>query len=336
MEGEDAWCLAHAAGSAGAVQFQRGATVKAELLLRESVAVSEAIGDTYIVRTTRLWLGRGLLASGDYTEGKALLEIVIESAREAGDTFTLPMALSILGTEIAVRGDERVGLAHLEEAATIARRVGLPRRNQLAMALWMKGLLLLAKQDTSARLSFDELLRIGVERGDAYATFACAGLAMVDVLDKDLNSAEVRLQEALATMPPGYAFRSFVTMAAGAIARARGDLDTALTDLQEALAGTPRGADGPALLMAIAILEMLAGVLLASGQVRDGVRLLAATHAARAHHRLAKPQSNEDDPVAYLAAARPLIGAEETAKAWAHGLAMSITDTIAFVQSERA
>ena len=125
-------------------------------------------------------------------------------------------------------------------------------------------------------------------------------------------------------------------MVAGAIARERGDLDNAATFLQEALAQAPRGADGPAMSLTITILEMLARVLLASGQTRGGVRLLAATHAARAHHLLPGPPSANNDPEEHLAAARPLLGAAETDQAWSEGLAMTVTDAIAFAQHQRA
>ena len=81
---------------------------------------------------------------------------------------------------------------------------------------------------------------------------------------------------------------------------------------------------------------MLADVLLVSGQTRDGVQLLGAAQAARSRHALPGPPSNDDDSEHALAAARQVLGVEETDRAWAEGLVMTITDTIAFAQDQRA
>ena len=53
----DQWCLAHALGGAGTGYFQRGDIDRAQMLLREGVAVDEAMGDTYIANTTRVLAG---------------------------------------------------------------------------------------------------------------------------------------------------------------------------------------------------------------------------------------------------------------------------------------
>ena len=237
------------------------------------------MGDTLIVNTARYWLGRSLLVTGHYTDAKALLETVVDAARESGDTFSLPMALSILGTEIALHGDEGLGFAYLDEAATIARRGGLPRTGHLAPALQMKAHVLLAWQDTAARPILDEYTGLAV--WDGGVIFALTGLALVDVLDGDLDAAEARLQRR-ASDPSTFRATlaaSFVNMVAAAIARARGDLDDAASFLQEALAQAPNGADGPAMSLTITILEMLARVLLA---VRPDRRRSAT---ARSHPR---------------------------------------------------
>ncbi len=332
----DRWCLAQALGGAGTIFFLRGENERSQLLLRESVAVCEAMGDTYIVNTSRFWLGRALLNAGAYAEGKEQLEIVVLHARDSGDTFSLPMALSILGTESALRGDEELGFSYLDEAAAIARHVGAARRAQLALALWMKAMILLTQRSTAARPVFEELATHGIEHGE-YPTIAYAGLAIVDVLDGDLEAAEGHLREARAARPaaatdmPG----SFVNMAAAAIARSHRDWASASRFLQDALAQAPAGADAPTMSWRIALLERLASVWIASGQTHDGVQLLAATYAVRAHHHLPEPPSDNNDASDDLAAARPILGAEEADKAWAEGFAMTITDTIAFAQNPR-
>ena len=273
-----------------------------------------------------------MLFAGDYPDGMALLEAVVESARESGDTFSLPMALSILGTELALHGDDGHGFAYLDEAATIARLGGLPRTSHLETALELKALVLLAWQDTAARPVLDELR--GVAVGYCAVIFAFTGLALVDVLDGDLDTAEARLREARAIPAPHPAWQSFVDLVTAAIARGRGDLDGAAGILQEVLSHT-QGADGINQSLRISALEMLAQVLLASGRTGDGVRLLAASHAARAHHGFAEAQPNkslEQEPSRRYD--RSLVPRKRTS-AWAEGLAMTIADAVAFAQIPR-
>jgi predicted ATPase/class 3 adenylate cyclase len=334
----DLWCLAHGLSQAGQDCFVVGDNEKSQLLLRECVAVCEAMGDTYIVNTSRVSLARSLLIAGDYAGGKAMLETVIEAGRESGDTYSLPSALAILGTEMALRGDEELGLAYLDESAMIARRGGLARTGHLAGALERKAfVLLLTGRSTAARPIFDEVAGLTARPVLAeLRTAAFAGLAMVDALEGDLATAEARVREARAARPANAHSRSVVNMADGEIARARGDLDTALSFLQRALKHAPRDADGPAMSLKITILEMLVRVLLASGKTRDGVLLLAATHAGRVHRLVPAPQSTHNHSEEALAAARALLGAAETDRAWAEGLAMTIADAIAFGQDQRA
>ena len=295
------------------------------------------MGDTYIANTSRDWLGRSLLVAGDYTDGMALLEAVVDSARESGDTFSLPMALSILGAELALRGDDGLGFAYLDEAATIARRGGLPRTSHLALALQMKALVLLARQDTAARPILDELTTGSPSDTAAQSSSRFTGLAMVDVLDGDLDTRR-------GAAPRGTSDRCSRRRAA---ARSwtwsprrlpvPGVTSTVLRASCRKRSHRPRRAPmARDLSLKISVLEMLARVLLAAGKTGDGVRLLAATQAARAHHRLPEPPSDNNDTEEALAAARPLLGAAETDRAWAEGLAMTLTDAIAFAQNQRA
>jgi tetratricopeptide (TPR) repeat protein len=334
-ETADHWCLAHALVAAGLFYVRRGDTDEAEPLLRESVAVCEAMGDTFIINSARQWLGHSLLLAGEHAEAVALLEAVVQGARESVDTFSLPTALSLLGTELALRGSTQLGLAYLEEAATIARRGGQRRTWQLVTALQMKAQVLLTQRSSAARPVLDELTDIATGHSEAASfTAAFAALAIVDVLDGDLDTAEERLRDAR-ERPADAASRSALNVAAASIARAKGDLDAASSFLEEALGRGPRDADAMAVSWAIMILEMLADVLAASGRARDGVRLLGAAQAARSHHAFSGPQPDDGDPESTLAAARQLLGVAETDRAWDEGLAMTIGDAVALVQTQR-
>jgi hypothetical protein len=333
----DLWCLAHALVGAGTVYTWRGDDSRqSQALLRESIAVCEAMGDTYIVNTSRFQLGRSLLMTGERAAGTAMLEAVVTRARESGDTFNLPIALSYLGMDYALCGDEELGFAYLDEAEAITRRLGSLRESQLAMALWMKAITLLTKQDPAVRPILEELMTLGVDRGgmtDRNAV-ASAGLAMVDVLDGDLESAEARLTAGQAALPANTRpdDSSFVHMVAAVIARAQGDLNTAEHFVHQALDYDADRAGDPGFSWRIEILETLAEIRLASGETRDGVRLLAATDATRNRHLRPRPQSHNNTLGRDLAAARQLLGDEEADTAWAEGLAMTINDAIALAR----
>src|SRR5439155_21290436 len=111
----DLWCLAHALAGAGVVYEGRGDTERCQELLRESIAVCDAMGDTYIVNTSRFWLGRSLLITSERAAGAEMLEAVVTRARELGDTFSLPMALSYLALDYALNRDEERAFTYFDE-----------------------------------------------------------------------------------------------------------------------------------------------------------------------------------------------------------------------------
>jgi predicted ATPase/class 3 adenylate cyclase len=342
----DLWCLAHALGGAGTVHVTRGNTQRSQPLLRESVAVCEAMGDTYIANTSRFWLGRSLLMSGslehsasDRAAGQAILESVVIRARELGDTFSLPMALSYLGIDCGLRGDEELGFAYLDEALALARRLG--RARNLTPALWMKAIVLLAKHDRTVRPLLEELMMLGTNRGQTDPR-PCAGLALLDMLDGDLPSAKARLSAAQSALPadssPQEGFlpadRSFVNMVAALVARAEEDLNAAEDFANEALA-LDAYVPEPAVSWRIEILETLAGILIESGEARDGTQLLAAAQAGRTRHLRPRPPSHDKDVQRILAVARQALGDTETDAAWAEGFAMPINDAAAVALARR-
>jgi tetratricopeptide (TPR) repeat protein len=264
-----------------------------------------------------------------------MLEAVVTRARESGDTFSLPMALSYLGMDYAHCEDDELGFAYLDEALAITRRLGPLREEQLAMALWMKAITLLTKQDPAARPVLEELMTLGIKRGYTDRNAATsAGLAMVDALDGDLESAEAHLTAALAVLPGNArpTNSSFVHLVAAMVARAQRDLNAAEDSAQQALLLDAGAAEDPGFSWRIEILETLAGILIRSGEARDGVRLLAATDAGRIRHLRPRPQSLNKDLERDLAAARELLGNAETDTAWADGLEMTIDDAVAFAR----
>src|SRR5262249_53183654 len=121
---------------------------------------------------------------------------------------------------------------------------------------------------------------------------------------------------------------SFVQMVAAVIARAQGDLNTAEHFVREALTKDAELAVDPAFSWRIEILETLAGILIASGDARNGVRLLAAADAGRIRHLRPRPQRVNDGFEQDLRAARQLLGDTETDRARAEGFAMTINDAV--------
>ena len=93
----------------------------------------------------------------------------------------------------------------------------------------------------------------------------------------------------------------------------------------------------PTMSLKITILEMLARVLLAVRQDRATECDCSQPPTPPAHTTASPaPPSDNNDSDEALAAARPLLGAAETDRAWSEGLAMTLTDAIEFAQHQRA
>jgi predicted ATPase len=282
------------AGQTHSVRFD---FARARELCREAIAVARASGE----RRAQASALRHL-ATQDYAESgstpavRAAFEEAVAVARAAAYPREVGYSLSLLGQVTLDLGDEAAGLAMLAESRRILREVG--DRDALSMNLQISGGIALARGEyAAARELFEEALVISYEMGAALA--------------------EMGAQAAL-----------------GDLARAEGDLAAAHAHFAEVLrlghANGARSFLGPVMVA----LRILAGLSVATGDPRRGVRIFGAEAAARGaettwfsiHVFGLHSDTSEED----LLSARSMLDEATFAACWSEGQAMTLDDAIAY------
>jgi predicted ATPase len=282
---------------AGQMHFVRFDFARARELYREAVAVARAVGEGRAQASALRHLATLAYAEGGSTAAvRAGFEEAVAVARAAGYPREVGYSLSVLGKVTLDLGEHAAGLAAIAEGQRILRTVG--DRDALSNNLQISGEIALARGDyVAARELAEESLVISYEMGGA------------------LN--EFHAQAAL-----------------GDLARAEGDLAAAHAHIAEALRiGQANGAQsflGPV----TRSLCKLAGLSVAAGDTRRGVRIFGAEAAVRGDQMtwgslsgfgLGSDRSEQD-----LVLARSTLDEATFAACWSAGQAMTLDEAIEF------
>ena len=130
----DPWLLGLATGNQAALMDWLGETEKAVELAEEAYRLCRGVGD---VSLTVLWLSnlaQGALQAGDTLEARSRLDEALELARQIDDSRGIGWATLDLGWVELLEADLERACSCFEEAATIARRLGI--RELGAEAIW--------------------------------------------------------------------------------------------------------------------------------------------------------------------------------------------------------
>ena len=236
--------------------------------------------------------GSGMLAQrqGDYPAARALVEEALATARRAGDRGVLVHTLATLGSVMRTQGEYAIARPALEECLTLAREAGL---------------LVLTAQ---------ALLHLGLLTWEA---------------DRDADAAWSLFEQSVALYRDMDKPRSvgIVLVSMGRVARVRGDTATTRALVAEAFALHSQVGDVgfvPQMLHVLAALDSDAG------QVERAVRIAATavTWQESIGSRTWPAILRERD--AWLGPARPALGDEVFARAWAEGQAMTREQAIAY------
>lgn len=125
--------------------FERGDFEQAEKIWREILALAETLEDRRMVAIGSLNLGEAALARGDMIEAASRLERAARVCAEIDDKRMLCETERVLGMLGKAKGDAAKAEAHLERSLEIARAVGLPEAE--ALALRGKGEVLAMRND---------------------------------------------------------------------------------------------------------------------------------------------------------------------------------------------
>jgi tetratricopeptide (TPR) repeat protein len=136
---------AHVLHGAGVLHCERGQCANAESLLRQSLALFQAAGDTPGAAYSRNDLGFALLSQGNYAEAIALCQESLASFRPLGDTWGTAAALNNLGLAALSQGDAAQTTQLCQESLALFQKLG--DRWGMALALNNLGLAALPQGD---------------------------------------------------------------------------------------------------------------------------------------------------------------------------------------------
>jgi len=335
--------------------------------LIENLAVARERGDVW-------WLTEGLCnlaivqgLAGDFRQARTTSGEALALADAAGDRFERRQALSVEAWAAVCQGDLAAAGRGAEPLIGEARAT--QDTHTLILALAIVGLVRTYQGDAaSARPPADEAVRIALESGGAWTTFALFGRAVLALYDGDLATldwaCEAFQQAAVAFGPPAEIILPWLALGqllAGDVEAARRLLDPlrpvqhrffestrlAVQATVERVCGEPERAEDAAhqalalahgdgqLICEVESVEALAGVDVDLGAHEQAARLLGAVDARRralGYARLPMAQPVHDADVAAVVAA---LGADRHDALAAEGAQMSWDETIDYVTRGR-
>lgn len=166
VEDEDARsALATAGAFLGAATYSTGEYDEGRRLLQESLAAKRAAGDSWGTAFCLRQLGLLAVYVGEHAEGRRLLGESLALSREMGNMWSIASSLNLLGAATHSAGDDAAAAELLDEALELSR--ALDDRFNIASALRGLGLVHwgLGQQDDGRRF-LEESVRLWREIGD--------------------------------------------------------------------------------------------------------------------------------------------------------------------------
>ena len=170
---------ARALFGAGAMAWSQGDFGQATMRLEESLALSQALGDSTGIANTQSHLGIIAQLQGDYPRATTLLEASLALRREIGDRHGVAGALNNLGLVALCQDDYAQARPLIEEALALVRELGSAR--YIALALNNLGIVALGQRDLAkASACCRESMQLLCELNNKYDIADClVGLAGV-------------------------------------------------------------------------------------------------------------------------------------------------------------
>lgn len=255
---------------------------------QESLGLARETGEERLIALALQQISFFSSDLGDMTEARRLQEAALVLARGSGDQRAILEVLSHLSGTLARLGDPGSLRPVAEEGLALSRAFG----DEFAVALFLShlGHASLAEGDASRARGLDEA---------SLSQAREAGSVLVETL-------ALRLL--------------------GDVARSEGDLDGAKVPYREMFEAWRRGTENR--LYTTGLLASVAGLALARGQTRLGLRLLGAVHEWLGTIGMPVPwmpgpfYQNDDS------AARQALGEAAFARAWAEGQAMTLEEAV--------
>jgi predicted ATPase/class 3 adenylate cyclase/DNA-binding CsgD family transcriptional regulator len=322
----DEWRLSQLLGWQAYAAIVAGDPREARSVAEEGLNFADAIGDRFISRECRLWLGWAQLWQGDLVGAATQFASVVAEAETAHDAITKVIGLGGWSSTLAHQGDTaaaRTADTGIEAAADLGglyEGIGLAGRATAALA---------AGEPAVAREASEAAVRLMQSQT---ATTSISQVAQAALACGDLAAARRCADEAVAGTAawPYHAMEALTTRARVAIAH--GEPEQAERDAHEALR---HGVSVDAYLCVPNILECLAGLAADAGSHVEAARLFGAAEALRERMGMVRFKLYDSDYEASVTTLCNTMGDNEFESAWAEGGGLSTEEAIAYAQRGR-
>jgi predicted ATPase/class 3 adenylate cyclase/DNA-binding CsgD family transcriptional regulator len=308
------------------VGFVAGEPIAAQAAGEEGRDVADALGDKFISRYSRVFLGVALSAQGKLAEARHVLQSLVDEAGAGEDPSMQTFGLITLCQVLAFQGDAATAHTAAQSALKAAAEMGGFHEDSayavLASAALAGGDAAAAREACDAAWRHTYPLKELLTRSTVpmAETAMCCG---------DLLTARRWADDTVAAVPGWHQVAALTARARVAIAQ--GEPDQAERDAHEAIAVADRTGGYLRLPDALECLALLA----AEANHQHAARLLGAADGIRQRHgevRLKVFQPTYDSSVA---AVREALEEDAFHAIWAEGAALSTSETIAYAQRGR-
>jgi DNA-binding CsgD family transcriptional regulator len=310
----------------------RGAVVAGDPIALRAAAeegrdLAEAIGDRFVSRQCRYFIGWAQLFQGDLAGAAAQCREVVAEANAAHEVFNKAESLAVQGVALAWQGETGAARAAADAAVVAAAELG-----GIAAGVAHSGLAVvaLAAGDLEGARDASETARQHMSGLPAMGAVLHAYSAQAAIAGGDLLAARRGADDAVATTTGWWLMWALRVRARVAIAQ--GDREQAERDAFDALA---IGTGMQAYFGISDVLECLAVLAGEAGSHREAARLLGAAEAIGQRMRVVRFKVSDAGYEASVTALRDAVGEQDFDAAWAEGAALSTEEAIAYAQRGR-
>jgi len=310
---------------------------RAEALCRESLALSQQLGER-VDKVTVIWqLGFVAWGRNQYAEARVQLEAAAALYQELGDMLNRARALAYVARVFDAQGEYSQARAHAEESLRLSRSLG--HKGRIAFALYeLARVNFLAHDDiVQAQALSEQCLALFRELGDTqYIAVLLSLQGEMLLIQGEQAQARERLEESLATFQElGDRWSTAEALLSLArVALSESELAEACARYQESMA-IAREINARDLIASA--LEGIGALAVTQGEPAWAARLWGTAQALRAAIGAPLPQVYRPNYESALATARTHLGEEAFAMALTEGEAMAleqILDTLPLLFSQ--
>jgi len=320
----DRWTLCHILAWQASMACFAGEPIAARAAAEEGRGLADALGDRFLSRNCRVWLGIALRHQGDLADADQVLRVLAEEAEAAGDLTIKVFGNVAHSVVLASQGQAAAAHAAAECALEAATAMGGFYRDSVYAVF---ALAALAGADTAAASQACEAAwRHTVPQHEVFSR-SNNPLAEAALARGDLPAARRWADDTVAVVPGWHQMAALTARAYVAIAQ--GEPEQAERDAHEALAIAARTQGYLRLPDTVECLARLAA------DRQTAARLFGTAEAIRqrtGEARYPVYQAGYDGAVAKV---RDALGQSDFDAAWAEGAALSTEEAIAYAQRRR-